>query len=441
MRYYLHVRFLLGLALLILGSSCGGDAGTVAVDLQTDYRPETEFVEVSVELARVPFEEPDPDATEARAVADTAFDYLRGRRVAEFGDVEPGRVYVRVTLFDRAEFIVARRTVELDFAESFALLVTLTRDCAGRACPGPGDGAGLTECLSGRCVEPGCTVTTESACGQPLCTTDAECSVGAGCAAASCISGACLCKEPDDLPDAGPRDAGVPDASMPIDGGPPPPPDGGPVDASGCGPSPACTPGQTDRGGACGRCGTEVRTCQGDCTWGAFTCTDEGACSPGATDSGGSCGRCGTEVRTCQSDCTWGGFACTGEGVCTPGATDSASRSCGNCSSGTQTRTRTCTSSCTWGAYGAWGTCTGATGCAPGATRGCPNGDSCGHEVCSSSCTWSSCQPTVQCLRIRPGTSGPEGNNWRCCGPNSWQFCLSTCRWSTACSSGCGCGC
>ena len=45
-------------------------------------------------------------------------------------------------------------------------------------------------------------------------------------------------------------------------------------------------------------------------------------------------------------------------------------------------------------------------------------------------------------MRIRPGTSGPQGNNYRCCtisaSDEGWQFCLppdsmGRCFWSTAC--------
>jgi hypothetical protein len=77
----------------------------------------------------------------------------------------------------------------------------------------------------------------------------------------------------------------------------------------------------------------------------------------------------------------------------------------------------------------------------PGTTTACENGDSCGHRVCQDDCTWGQCEPILECLRIRPGTSGPEGNNWRCCGTRSWQFCLSTCMWSLDCARCPSCGC
>lgn len=228
--------------------------------------------------------------------------------------------------------------------------------------------------------------------------------------------------------------------------------DGTWVDDGVCTGAGPCSPGEIGTGGACGNCGMERRTCGADCTWGAWACEGEGVCATGATEEEmEACGSCGTgsraRTRTCDATCSWGAYgawgACAGGGssVCTPGETDTQTEACGNCGSGTRTRTRTCdAATCDWGAFGAWSACSGATGCSPGSTRACPNGDACGQQVCSSSCTWpSACTPTVPggCLRIRPGTSGPAGNNYRCCplsgGDQGWQFCLSTCQWSTSC--------
>ncbi len=54
--------------------------------------------------------------------------------------------------------------------------------------------------------------------------------------------------------------------------------------------------------------------------------------------------------------------------------------------------------------------------------------DPCSERVCGSDCTFGTCQlkATSQCEHI-------SGTNWRCCGSSSWQFCLSSCQWSTAC--------
>lgn len=220
-----------------------------------------------------------------------------------------------------------------------------------------------------------------------------------------------------------------------------------------------CSPGSTEREErACAGCGAEVRTrdCATDgCGFGAWSdwsgCGAT-ACTPGQTESESeSCGTCGsgtrTRTRSCESTgCGFGAWsdwgACSEVAACTPGQTDSETRSCGPCG-GTQTRTRGCNAStCSWNAWGDWSACPART-CLPGATTGCDNGDSCGHRVCNSSCEWGACEPRVAggCLRIRPGTSGPAGNNWRCCGGGSWQFCLATCQWSTDCAPCSGCGC
>jgi hypothetical protein len=60
----------------------------------------------------------------------------------------------------------------------------------------------------------------------------------------------------------------------------------------------------------------------------------------------------------------------------------------------------------------------------------------CGTSVCGTDCAWGACA-----LKSDSECDWQGGNHWRCCGTNSWQYCLSTCKWSTACASGCGCGC
>jgi hypothetical protein len=218
----------------------------------------------------------------------------------------------------------------------------------------------------------------------------------------------------------------------------------------------SCAPGTIEMGAACGNCGVQARECQPDCTWGAWMCSEEGECAAGTVEpETQACGLCGsgtqTRMRTCGTDCRWGSAtswsACGGESVeCMPGATETDTQSCGNCGTGRQSRTRTCNAtSCTWDPWSSFGGCSGGGACAPGETRGCSNGDSCGVERCSGTCAWGSCEPRDAggCLRIRPGTSGPAGNNYRCCRLSStvegWQFCLSSCTWSTACEATTAC--
>jgi hypothetical protein len=125
----------------------------------------------------------------------------------------------------------------------------------------------------------------------------------------------------------------------------------------------------------------------------------------------------------------------TGACECMPGATEDRTMPCGNCDTGTQTDTRTCDADCVWGDF-VEGTCAGATGCTPGSTRPCANGDPCGERVCRANCTLTNCQrqPGAECLRIAPGGT-TIGTNYRCCGTYMWQYCITGCVWSGACTS------
>ncbi|MCC6876057.1 MAG: hypothetical protein IT378_17240 [Sandaracinaceae bacterium] len=167
---------------------------------------------------------------------------------------------------------------------------------------------------------------------------------------------------------------------------------------------------------------------------------DGGAC-PGECEVGQTgeetrtCGMCGEGTqrrrRTCSDHCTWGDWqdwlTCETSAACAPGQLDSETRACGNCNRGSQQRERPCDpTSCQWGAWGDFSSCVEG-GCAPGATRsGC---DPCGHEVCDASCNWGGCTP-------RPGSAClyQRGSHYRCCGTRQWQYCLSSCQWSTDCS-------
>ncbi len=199
-------------------------------------------------------------------------------------------------------------------------------------------------------------------------------------------------------------------------------------------------------------CGEGLERCT-DGVWDACdaptTCECEASTPPRSIE----CGSCGTQRQVCSGGAWADDGACVEAGVCTPGATESETRACGNCGMGSQSRSRTCEAArCDWGAWGAWSACVGGGACEAGSTRACPNGDSCGVQVCSSACVWpSACSPNAgsECLRIRPGTSGPAGNNYRCCSrsgsdPTGWQFCLPPdgaghCFWSTACDATTSC--
>jgi hypothetical protein len=370
-------RIAFALALALAG--CAAPPLELSVDVRTDLAPGTAFTSVRVELTPGQGDPVEP-VTRGASAGDPFFE---GERVADFRGVPRGPSQVRATLRDASGADILTRAVDLELDDDYALTIVLSAACASRVCPGVGDDPSQTECVSGHCVDTRCGGPTPEGCGAVACETQNDCVGQLGCPAA-CIEGSCVCVGVA-------TDGGVDD-----------------VDAGEC----ECAPGATeDETQPCGMCGegtqTRPRTCGEDCHWMAG---EWGTCATAAT--------------------------------CTPGQTDSNTRACGNCDTGSQRRTRSCDdATCTWGGWSSWGSCSGGGTCSPGATRtGC---DPCGVEVCSDSCHWGSCRPRsgTECLRIRPGTSGPEGTNRECCGAGKWHFCLSSCNWSATCETCSGCDC
>jgi N-acetylneuraminic acid mutarotase len=115
-----------------------------------------------------------------------------------------------------------------------------------------------------------------------------------------------------------------------------------------------CTPLTTENR-ACGKCGTQTRTCSSGGVWNEWSvCTGEksfSSCSIGDVRVN-DCGKCGTQKDICDPvSCEWSAGACLGEpvGACTKGETDTSTASCPTAG---EVRTRTCTDKCVWGAYG-----------------------------------------------------------------------------------------
>lgn len=92
-----------------------------------------------------------------------------------------------------------------------------------------------------------------------------------------------------------------------------------------------CEPGATQTRD-CGRCGSQSRSCGGDCTWGGWgSCGGEGECSAGETESEACCD-CGSRSRTCSGGCGWGDWsACAGPD---PEPKDCSTGADGVCSAG-----------------------------------------------------------------------------------------------------------
>ena len=171
------------------------------------------------------------------------------------------------------------------------------------------------------------------------------------------------------------------------------------------------------KGSTCGNCGIYVCNATQD----GLACSGEGVCSVGLTQNQ-NCGNCnlGTETRTCNASCQWGAWgSCTGGGVCSPGQIEN--QGCGQCSG---RQSRTCNSSCV---YGSWGSCT----C--NSQTGYQSCGDCGQQsrTCNTSsvCNWSS-WGSCACSTSTTSQTCPTDN----CGGHGTQ--TRTCSLSNSCFYG-----
>ena len=292
------MRALVARVLLVCGAlaGCEDDPADLSVDVRTDWQPGVEFTSIETELSPQPFDPAPAVAQMVTRAVEPSDDFFLGERVAELDDLAIGRWFVRITLRDAEGIGIARRVVDLELDESFALTVVLTRNCREIACPGAGDAPELTACFDARCVDPRCSTSTPEFCGEPACQSDDECDA-MSCGRARCVGGACLCGEP--VPDAGPAcDPMECDDGNPCTDGRCDPVEGCVHDANTapCDDGDACTMDDVCAGGVC-TAGPAVTCDDGD------PCTDDG-CDP-ATG-------CTTTPRAEHSTCGGANMRCCG---------------------------------------------------------------------------------------------------------------------------------
>ncbi|MGE0789209.1 MAG: hypothetical protein AB7S26_26280 [Sandaracinaceae bacterium] len=169
-------RAVVVVSLLALG--CQPSEARLFLDLRTDLVVGRELDSIEITL---------DDAPPLEVMADPSADFLDGVRVAEWEGLPLGLHRVDIRLLAAGQEVLGRG-VAIDLERDAGFTISLTRDCRGVVCDDPGASA----CLAGRCVPDGCTDETSDDCGEPSCTVDADCAVGAACTSVRCRGGACL---------------------------------------------------------------------------------------------------------------------------------------------------------------------------------------------------------------------------------------------------------
>lgn len=269
---------LCGVAAATVG--CGGSID-LDVDLKTDLVPAEEFAVVTTTVLE------GPGGAAGRVTETTVSardDFVRGARMASFGDIAAGDYTLRMRLARSTGLLVVERNVRVHVAESLVVTVVATRSCRDVTCPAAGGDPVATACFGGRCVSPECVLEHPEACGPAACTTDTDCPAMATCALPRCVAGSCLLEPHADRcpagqfcsPELGCR-AGTVDAG--------PLPDGG--DARDSGTCDACDDGDpcTDDVCGAGACLHTTRDRDGD-GFGDSACPSRGGLPADDCDDG-----------------------------------------------------------------------------------------------------------------------------------------------------------
>lgn len=312
--------------LFVLTAGCPAQTGSVTLTLFTDFEPGAQILrahyDFTAEGETAPTIEGDLRISDF-APGERMFSATTGRLA-----FAPGPHAYAVTLITAEGPVRATGRNPFTGAGAHRVQLTITRsDCEGvvgcdddetclcgacypEACRSDPSG---TDCPGSCCRDAGGCEEPPAPCATAFCTGSGgdgeegrcawETRAGA-CGADEWCDGRVGCVPLARLHDAGAADGGAVDGGRgdaAVDAGDGPADVGSPDAPDAC----ECMPGAIGTA-TCGSCGEQSRTCQLDCTWGAFgACTGEG-CVPG-TRVGRSC-MCGTEYSYCRDDCTWGSY-------------------------------------------------------------------------------------------------------------------------------------
>lgn len=456
-------------------AACQTPLHSITVDVQTDLVPQLELGLLEVEVLEGSVPRGTTSVRSRRTAVmpqlPEAGEYQRTRRVAEMAGLAAGTYTVRVIgrrpaapgAPEDGGTILAERRVVVALSNDRVVRVVLGASCVGVTCPGAGDLDEASQCLNGRCVEPGCDPSLPSAtrdcctgigCVELALCDDATDCEAAPCATPRCVDGACIAEDrpgacaPDEYcdrsarsclplppslrPDAGAPDASAPDAFVVIDAYVDPGEDAGFFDAFSC-PAEVCGNGGDDD------CDGMSDCMDPDCV--GATCDDGNACTHHDACNGSGCA--GTAITCSSSECVT--RACNGSATCTETPRSGSCTDDGNactsdsCSGGACTHPRRADGS----------TCGGSNRCCSGSCVNPSNNANhcgvCGVDCGSRSCVSGACRcvSNAECRAEGYGSDATcydagDGNGMRCqcvCNSDSnWRGTCGDCPGTAQCN-------